>query len=60
MLLGSKEHLLEIQKRVNENEEYLEMTKGEGKKAWRTIIQNLIVSPPPIIVSKKIKKNYQS
>ena len=29
---GDKEHLLEIQKRVNENEEYLKMTKGEGKK----------------------------
>jgi short-subunit dehydrogenase len=28
----------------------------EAKKAWRTIIQNLIVSPPPIIVSKKIEK----
>ncbi|MFX0122543.1 MAG: SDR family NAD(P)-dependent oxidoreductase [Candidatus Hodarchaeota archaeon] len=29
---------------------------NEAKKAWRTIIQNLIVSPPPIIVSKKIEK----
>lgn len=28
----------------------------EAEKAWRTIIQNLIVSPPPIIVSKKIEK----
>lgn len=28
----------------------------EAKKAWRTIIQNLIISPPPIIVSKKIEK----
>ena len=28
----------------------------EANKAWRTIIQNLIVSPPPIIVSKKIEK----
>lgn len=27
-----------------------------AKKVWRTIVQNLIVSPPPIIVSKKIEK----
>lgn len=29
---------------------------NEANKAWQTIIQNLIVSPPPIIVSKKIEK----
>ncbi|MFX1516208.1 MAG: SDR family NAD(P)-dependent oxidoreductase [Promethearchaeota archaeon] len=28
----------------------------EAKKAWCAIIQNLIVSPPPIIISKKIEK----
>ncbi|MFW9904419.1 MAG: SCP2 sterol-binding domain-containing protein [Candidatus Thorarchaeota archaeon] len=39
MLLGSKEHLLEIQKRVNENEEYLEMTKGEGRKSFTFILE---------------------
>ena len=39
MQLGSKEHLLEIQKRVNENEEYLEMTKGEGIKSFTFILE---------------------
>ncbi|MFX1516210.1 MAG: SCP2 sterol-binding domain-containing protein [Promethearchaeota archaeon] len=39
MQLGSTEHLLEIQKRVNENEEYLEMTKGEGKKSFTFILE---------------------
>jgi putative sterol carrier protein len=39
MLLGSKEHLLEIQKRVNENDEYLEMTKGEGRKSFTFILE---------------------
>ena len=39
MLLGSKEHLLEIQKRVNENEEYLQMTKGEGRKSFTFILE---------------------
>ncbi|MFX1283568.1 MAG: SDR family oxidoreductase [Promethearchaeota archaeon] len=29
---------------------------NHGKVAWTTIMQNLIVSPPPIIVSKKIEK----
>jgi short-subunit dehydrogenase len=31
-----------------------------ANKAWNTIIQNLIVSPPPIIVSKKIEKIIQA
>lgn len=39
MRLGSKEHLLEIQKQVNENEEYLEMTKGEGIKSFTFILE---------------------
>ena len=39
MQLGSKEHLLEIQKRVNENEEYLEMTKEEGIKSFTFILE---------------------
>ena len=39
MQLGSKEHLLEIQKRVNENEEYLDMTKGEGIKSFTFILE---------------------
>ncbi len=39
MLLGSKEHLLEIKKRVNANEEYLQMTKGEGKKSFTFILE---------------------
>ncbi|MHA2203295.1 MAG: SCP2 sterol-binding domain-containing protein [Candidatus Hodarchaeales archaeon] len=39
MLLGSKKHLLEIQKRVNEDEEYLEMTKGEGRKSFTFILE---------------------
>ncbi len=39
MLLGSKEHLLEIKKRVNANEEYLQMAKGEGKKSFTFILE---------------------
>jgi putative sterol carrier protein len=39
MLLGSKEHLLEIQKQVNKSEEYLEMTKGEGIKSFTFILE---------------------
>ncbi|MFX1507515.1 MAG: SCP2 sterol-binding domain-containing protein [Promethearchaeota archaeon] len=39
MQLGSKEHLLEIKKRVNENEDYLEMTKGEGIKSFTFILE---------------------
>lgn len=39
MQLGSKAHLLEIQKRVNENEDYLEMTKGEGIKSFTFILE---------------------
>ncbi|MFX0013132.1 MAG: SCP2 sterol-binding domain-containing protein [Promethearchaeota archaeon] len=39
MMLGSKEHLLEIQKRVNGNEEYLEMTRGEGIKSFTFILE---------------------
>jgi len=29
---------------------------NHGKIAWKTIMRNLIVSPPPIIVSKKVEK----
>ncbi|MHA1971499.1 MAG: SCP2 sterol-binding domain-containing protein [Candidatus Hodarchaeales archaeon] len=39
MILGSKEHLLEVQKRTNENREYLDMCKGEGKKSFTFILE---------------------
>ena len=39
MIIGSKEHLLEIQKRTNENEEYLEMAKNEGRKSFTFILE---------------------
>jgi putative sterol carrier protein len=37
--LGSKEHLVEIQKQTNKNEEYLKMAKGEGKKSFTFILE---------------------
>ncbi len=33
---------------------------SQGQVAWNTIIQNLIVSPPPLVVSKKIEKIIKS
>ncbi len=38
-ILGSKEHLLEIQKRTNENEEYLALAKGEGRKSFTFVLE---------------------
>ncbi|MFX0115874.1 MAG: SCP2 sterol-binding domain-containing protein [Candidatus Hodarchaeota archaeon] len=39
MLLGCKEHLLEIQKRTNADKEYLAMAKGEGKKSFTFVLE---------------------
>jgi putative sterol carrier protein len=38
-ILGSKEHLLEIQKRTNENEEYLALAQGEGRKSFTFVLE---------------------
>lgn len=54
MELGSKEHLLEIQNRVNRNQEYLEMTKGEGKKSFTFILE----PEPDKNVTKTIRIGY--
>ncbi len=39
MFFGSKEHLLAIQNEINRNEEYLEMTKDEGKKSFTFVVE---------------------
>jgi putative sterol carrier protein len=39
LLLGSKEHLLEIKKRTNSDEEYLEMAKDEGQKSFTFVLE---------------------
>ncbi|NHJ01134.1 MAG: hypothetical protein EAX86_03280 [Candidatus Heimdallarchaeota archaeon] len=39
MIIGSKEHLLEIQNRTNADSEYLEMAKNEGRKSFTFILE---------------------
>jgi len=39
MLLGSHEHLQAIQKKTNENQEYLDMCKGDGNKSFTFILE---------------------
>ncbi len=39
MLLGSNKHLKTIQQKTNENQEYLDMCKGEGKKSFTFILE---------------------
>ena len=41
---------------LNKNSPYY----SQGQIAWNSIIQNLIVSPPPLVVSKKIEKIIKS
>jgi putative sterol carrier protein len=54
VILGSKEHLLEIQKRTNENEEYLEMAKDEGRKSFTFVLE----AEPKKNVQETIKIGY--
>lgn len=54
MKLGSKEHLLEIQKRTNANDEYLNMAKGEGKKSFTFVLE----PEPKLNVTETISIGY--
>ncbi len=54
MKLGSKEHLLEIQKKTNSNDEYLKMAEGEGKKSFTFVLE----PEPKMNVTETIRIGY--
>ncbi|MFX0171354.1 MAG: SCP2 sterol-binding domain-containing protein [Candidatus Hodarchaeota archaeon] len=55
LLLGSKEHLFEIQKRTSADEEYLEMAKKEGRKSFTFILE----PEPKMNVAETIRIGYK-